>query len=167
SVMPSGNVRTADLNRIASTNASIGANVAEILDAPVRGSGGTSVYLRDVASAEVGTDIITGYAHVNGRRTVYIEVTKRSDASTLAVIQRVKEALPRMQAVCPPDVTISLVFDQSRYVTSAIRTLVNEGLLGAVLTALMVLLFLRDWRSALIVVITIPFALLSAVVWLW
>jgi multidrug efflux pump subunit AcrB len=167
SVMPSGNVRTGDLNRIASTNASIGADVTELLEAPVRGSSGPSVYLRDIATAEVGTDIITGYAHVNGRRTVYIEVTKRSDASTLAVIQRVREALPRMQAVCPPDVTVSLVFDQSKYVTGAIRTLVGEGLLGALLTGLMVLLFLRDWRSALIVILTIPFALLSAVVCLW
>ncbi len=166
-VMPSGNVRTGDLMRIASTNASVGANVSELLDAPVRGSGGTSVYLRDIATAEVGTDIVTGYAHVNGRRTVYIEVTKRSDASTLAVIRRVREALPRMQAVCPPDVTISLVFDQSPYVISAIRSLISEGLLGAVLTGLAVLLFLRDWRSAVIVIVTIPFALLSAVVWLW
>ena len=166
-VMPSGNVRTGDLTRIANTNATIGGNVAELLDAPVRGVSGPSVYLRDVATAEVGTDIVTGYAHVNGRRTVYIEVTKRSDASTLAVIQRVREAMPRMQAVCPPDVTISLVFDQSKYVTGAIRSLVTEGLIGALLTGLMVLLFLRDWRSALIVVTTIPFALLSAVVWLW
>jgi multidrug efflux pump subunit AcrB len=166
-VMPSGNVRTGDLTRIASTNATIGANVAELLDAPVRGASGPTVYLRDIATAEVGTDIITGYAHVNGRRTVYIEVTKRSDASTLAVIQRVKEAMPKMQAVCPPDVTISLVFDQSKYVVAAIRSLITEGLLGALLTGLVVLVFLRDWRSAVIVVLTIPFALLSAVVWLW
>jgi multidrug efflux pump subunit AcrB len=166
-VMPSGNVRTGELTRIANTNATIGANVAELLDAPVRGGSGPSVYLRDIATAEVGTDIVTGYAHVNGRRTVYIEVTKRSDASTLAVIQRVREAMPKMQAVCPPDVTISLVFDQSKYVTSAIRSLVSEGLIGALLTGLMVLLFLRDWRSALIVIATIPFALLSAVVCLW
>jgi multidrug efflux pump subunit AcrB len=166
-VMPSGNVRTGDLTRIATTNASVGANVSELLDAPVRGTTGTSVYLRDVAVAEIGTDILTGYAHVNGKRTVYIEVTKRSDASTLDVIRRVKEALPRMQAVCPPDVTVSLVFDQSKYVTAAIRTLLNEGVLGALLTGIMVLLFLRDWRSALIVIITIPVALLSAAVWLW
>mgnify|MGYP002381587761 CR=1 FL=1 len=166
-VMPSGNVRTGDLTRIATTNATVGANVAELLDAPVRGGAGPSVYLRDIATAEVGTDIVTGYAHVNGRRTVYIEVTKRSDASTLAVIQRVREAMPKMQAVCPPDVSISLVFDQSKYVTGAIRSLVSEGLIGALLTGLMVLLFLRDWRSALIVIATIPFALLSAVVWLW
>jgi multidrug efflux pump subunit AcrB len=167
-VMPSGNVRTGDLMRLASTNATIGGNVSELLDAPVRSSGpGPAVYLRDIATAEVGTDIITGYAHVNGRRTVYIQVTKRADASTLAVIERIKDALPRMQAVCPPDVKISLVFDQSKYVTGAIRNLVVEGLLGAVLTGLMVVVFLRDWRSALIVILTIPFALLSAVVWLW
>jgi multidrug efflux pump subunit AcrB len=167
-VMPSGNVRTGDLMRLASTNATIGGNVSELLDAPVRSNGpGPAVYLRDIATAEIGTDIITGYAHVDGRRTVYIQVTKRADASTLAVIQRIKDALPRMQAVCPPDVKISLVFDQSKYVTGAIRNLVVEGLLGAVLTGLMVIIFLRDWRSALIVILTIPFALLSAVVWLW
>lgn len=162
-VLPSGNVRTGELNRIATTNATVGANVGELLNAPVR----AGVFLRDIAGAEVGTDIVTGYAHVNGRRTVYIEVTKRSDASTLAVIERVKAALPRMQAVCPPDVTVSLVFDQSKYVTGAIRGLLSEGLMGALLTGLMVMLFLRDWRSALIVILTIPFALLAAVVWLW
>jgi multidrug efflux pump subunit AcrB len=167
-VMPSGNVRIGDLTRIATTNATIGANVAELLDAPVRVTGpGAAVYLRDIASAEVGTDIITGYAHVNGKRTVYIQVTKRADASTLAVIERIKDAIPRMQAVCPPDVKIDLVFDQSKYATGAIRNLAIEGLLGALLTGLMVLVFLRDWRSAAIVILTIPFALLSSVVWLW
>src|SRR5207249_2239723 len=65
------------------------------------------------------------------------------------------------------DVKIDLIFDQSSYVVNALRNLVNEGLLGALLTGLMVLLFLRDWRSALIVVTTIPFALLAAVVWMW
>src|SRR5258706_4008339 len=166
-VLPSGNVRTDDLLRIVSTNATISADVTEMLDAPVRGSSGTSVYLRDIAIAEIGTDVITGYAHVNGRRTVYIEVTKRADASTLDVIRRVKAALPAMQAVCPKDVSIELVFDQSKYVANSIQSLIREGLLGAVLTGVMVLLFLRDWRGALIVIITIPISLLAAVVWLW
>jgi multidrug efflux pump subunit AcrB len=166
-VMPSGNVRTGDLTRIASTNATIGGNLAELLEAPVRPGATPTVYLRDIATVESGTDIVTGYAHVNGRRTVYIPVTKRSDASTLAVIQRVKAALPAMRNAAPEDVDIRLEFDQSRYVVSAIRNLVTEGLLGAVLTGLMVLLFLRDWRSALIVITTIPAALLAAVVWLW
>jgi multidrug efflux pump subunit AcrB len=123
-----------------------------------------------VGTIDDSTDILVGYAHVNGRRTVYIPVTKRADASTLAVIQRVKEALPRMREVAQavgPDVQIDFVFDQSPYVVNAIEGLVREGLLGALLAGLMVLLFLRDWRSALIVVATIPFALLAAIIWLW
>jgi multidrug efflux pump subunit AcrB len=167
SVMPAGVVRTGDLMRIASANTSLGGNLPELLDAPVRTGAGPAVYLRDLATIEDSTDVVTGYAHVNGKRTVYIPVTKRSDASTLAVIRRIREALPAMHAVCPEDVQIRLEFDQSRYVVASLRGLVSEGLLGAVLTGLVVLLFLRDWRSALIVVTTIPFALLSAVVCLW
>ncbi len=166
-VMPSGNVRIADSTLIASTNAVVGANLQELANAPVRTGSGPTVYLRDIGVVENGTDIVTGYAHVNGKRTVYLQVAKRADASTLSVIHRVKEALPAMRAVVPEDVDIRLEFDQSGYVANAIRGLTFEGLLGAVLTGLMVLLFLRDWRSALIVVLTIPFSLLAAVVWLW
>ena len=166
-VLPSGNVRTRDLIRIASTNAALGGNIQELLDTPVRTGAGPAVYLSDIGTIQDSTDVIVGYAHVNGRRTVYIPVTKRADASTLSVIRATREALPRMRAVAPEDVKIDLVFDQSGYVVNAIRGLVNEGLLGACLTGLMVLLFLRDWRSALVVVATIPFALLAAVVSLW
>ena len=166
-VLPSGNVRTGDLIRVASTNATLGANIQEMMDVPVRLGSGPTVFLRDLGTIQDSTDVIVGYAHVNGRRTVYIPVTKRADASTLDVISRVKAALPAMRAVAPEDVKIEFVFDQSGYVLNAIRGLVNEGLLGAVLTGLMVLLFLRDLRSALIVVLTIPFALLAAVIWLW
>ncbi|HBY58672.1 MAG TPA: acriflavin resistance protein [Solibacterales bacterium] len=166
-VMPSGNVRTGDVTRIATTNATLGGNLNELMDAPVRPGAVPAVYLRDIGVIENGTDIVTGYAHVNGRRTVYIPVTKRADASTLAVLQRVKEALPAMRAAVPEDVEIRLEFDQSGYVVNAIRGLITEGLLGAVLTGLAVLLFLRDWRSATIVIATIPASLLAAVVWLW
>jgi multidrug efflux pump subunit AcrB len=162
-VMPSGNVRAGDINYIASTNAVLGANLDELLDAPVR----RGVWLRDVATIETGTDIVTGYAHVNGRRTVYIQVTKRADASALRVIQRVKRELPEMRKVVPDDVSVTLEFDQSGYVASAIRNLSFEAVLGALLTGLAVLLFLRDWRGALIVITTIPVSLLSALVGLW
>ena len=162
-VLPSGNVRVGDLNYIATSNAVLGATLTDLLDGPV----GPGVYLRDVASIETGTDIVTGYAHVNGKRTVYIQVTKRADASSLRVIERVKKALPEMRKVCPDDVSVTLEFDQSGFVRSAIQNLATEAVLGALLTGLTVLLFLRDWRSALIVVTTIPVALLSAVVWLW
>ena len=166
-IMPAGTVGTGDLMRIASTNAVLGGKLDDLLDTPMRLGSGPTVYLRDIGTVETGTDIVVGYAHVNGKRTVYIPVTKRSDASTLDVINRVRGALPRMKAVAPEDVEIRLEFDQSKYVVNSIRALMIESGLGALLTGVMVLLFLRDWRSSIIVIITIPFALLSAVVWLW
>ena len=166
-VMPSGNLFTGTLNRIARANTALGGNLPELLSTPIRPVSGTTVYLRDIGTIDNGTDLVTAYAHVNGKRTVYIPVTKRSDASTLDVIRAVKAAIPEFKKVVPNDVDVRLEFDQSPYVANSIRGLVTEGLLGAVLTGLMVLLFLRDWRSALIVVLNIPFALLSAVVLLW
>ena len=166
-VMPSGNMWTGDVERIARTNAALGANLQELMNAPVKPGAGTAVYLRDIGTIENGTDIVSAYAHVNGKRTVYIPVTKRADASTLEVINAVKTAIPSFKKVVPDDVNVRLEFDQSPIVLDSIRGLVWEGLLGAALTGLMVLLFLRDWRSALIVVVNIPFALLAAVVMLW
>jgi multidrug efflux pump subunit AcrB len=166
-VMPSGNMWTGTLNRIARTNAALGGNLEDLLSTPIRPKAGATVYLRDIGTIENGTDLITAYAHVNGKRTVYIPVTKRSDASTLAVIDAVKAALPKFRNAVPEDVDVSLQFDQSPTVTSSIGNLATEGALGAVLTGLMVLIFLRDGRSALVVVLNIPFALLAAVILLW
>jgi multidrug efflux pump subunit AcrB len=166
-VMPSGNMWTGDTNRIARTNATLGGNLDDLLSTPIRPVSGTTVYLRDIGTIENGTDIITAYAHVNGKRTVYIPVTKRADASTLAVIQRVKEAMPKFKAAIPDDVDVRLEFDQSGTVATAIRNLTTEGLLGALLTGITVLIFLRDWRSAMIVVLNIPIALFAAVIALW
>ncbi len=166
-VMPSGNMWTGEINRIARTNAALGGNLSELLSTPIRPVSGTTIYLRDIGTIENGTDIITAYAHVDGKRTVYIPVTKRADASTLAVIQAVKAAIPDFKKAVPDDVDVSLQFDQSPFVTNSLRALILEGVLGAGLTGLMVLIFLRDWRSAVIVVMNIPFALLSAVILLW
>ena len=166
-VMPSGNIATGTLNRIARSNAALGGNLPDLLSTPIRPGAGTAIYLRDIGTIESATDLITAYAHVNGKRTVYIPVTKRADASTLSVIDAVKAAIPEFKKAVPDDVDVRLEFDQSPYVRNAIRVLVEEGLLGAALTGLMVLIFLRDWRSALIVVLNIPFALLSAVILLW
>src|SRR5207247_3498349 len=126
-----------------------------------------TVFLRDVGEVRACSYIITSYALVNGRRTVYIPVTKRSDASTLSVVNLVKKNIPRFQSAVPADVKVSYEFDQSPYVTAAIAGLTLEGSLGAVLTGVMVLLFLRDWRSALIVVVNIPLSLLAALLALW
>src|SRR5204863_10219473 len=131
-VMPSGNMFTGETNRIARTNATLGGNLEELLSTPIRPVSGTTVYLRDIGTIENGTDIITAYAHVNGKRTVYIPVTKRADASTLAVIDAVKAALPNFKKVVPDGVDVRLEFDQSPFVTNSIRGLIIEGLLGAV-----------------------------------
>src|ERR1019366_9788606 len=134
---------------------------------PIRSQGSQTVFLRDIGSVEDSADIQTGYALVDGRGTVYIPMTKRADASTLAVAGLVKENLPRFQSVLPGDIEVSYQFEQSPYVTRAIGGLAFEGALGAVLTGFMVLLFLRDWRGALAVVLNIPLAILAASVALW
>jgi multidrug efflux pump subunit AcrB len=166
-VAPSGNLYDGTLNRIVRTNATLGPELNDLMATPIHPHSGTNVYLRDIGSIENGTDIVTAYAHVDGKRTVYIPVTKRSDASTLAVIQAVKAAIPSFKKVMPDDVDVQLAFDQSGYVSNAINGLVREALLGALLTGFVVLLFLRDWRSSLIVVANIPFALAAAVLLLW
>jgi len=165
-VVPSGNVRTDGLLRITPIN-SVVTNPQELRNLPIRTGAGPTVFLRDLGNVEDSTDIVTGYAHFNGRRTVYIPVTKRADASTLDVVNGVRQNLARLQAVIPNDIKMTFELDQSVYVRNALSSVLREALLGALLTGVAVLLFLRDWRSSLIVIATIPFALLSAVVALW
>ena len=167
SVQPAGNIRIGDFNNLVESNSALGGNLSELLRAPLRPGESPPTFLGDIATIESGTDIVTAYAHVNGKRTVYMQITKRADASTLDVIRRVRENLGAFKAVCPEDVDVRVEFDQSRFVTAALRSLVNEAALGALLTALMVLIFLRDWRSSVIVVATIPVSLLAAVIGLW
>jgi multidrug efflux pump subunit AcrB len=142
-------------------------DVHDLATIPLRTGPRAPVYIEDVGTVRDSTDFRTGYALVNGHRSVYILVTKRADASTLSVVNAVKAALPDMQAVLPADIHVSYEFDQSPYVTRSIWGVVSEGALGAVLVGLMILLFLRDWRSALIVLLNIPLALMAAVVALW
>jgi len=165
-ISPSGNATVGDKFPMVPIN-SVVKNIKDLEGVPVRAGVYPAVFLRDVAQVIDGSDIVTCYALVNGRRTVYIPVTKRSDASTLSVVKLVKENLPKFQGVLPADVKVSYEFDQSPYVTAAINGLFREGLLGAVLTGLMVLLFLWDWRSALIVVVNIPLSLLAGLFALW
>ena len=165
-IMPAGNVQIGDLQRIVPVN-SVVPDIADLSDLPIRTGSGPTVFLRDVGTVQDSSDILAGYALVNGRRAVYIPVTKRPNFSTLSVVSQVKANLPRFRSLVPQDIEISYELDQSGYVRGALLSVVREGLLGALLVGLMVLFFLRDWRSALIVVITIPFALLVAVVALW
>src|SRR5436309_2566298 len=165
-ISPSGNVMLGDKYPMVPLN-SVVKNIKDLDVVPIRAGTFPAVFVRDVADVQDASDIVTCYALVNGRRTVYIPVTKRADASTLAVVNLVKKNLPKFQSVLPDDVKVSYEFDQSPYVTRAINGLTLEGALGTVLSGLMVLLFLRDWRSAVIVVINIPLSLLAAVFALW
>lgn len=162
-ISPAGNIRVGDETLITPQNTVI-EDVQEFGDIPLQLGQGAAVYLRDIANVEIGSDVTTGYALVNGARSVYIPVTKRADASTWEVVQNVKKALPAMQAAVPEDITVSYEFDQSGYVINSLKNVLFEGGLGAILTGLMVLAFLGDRRGALIVVLTIPIALLSSVI---
>jgi multidrug efflux pump subunit AcrB len=165
-IMPSGSVNTDDLTRISPVN-SVVSDINDLLELPIRTGAGPTVFMRDIGSVSDSTDIPTAYALVNGRRAVYIPVTKRPSASTLAVVSEVKANLGRFQALVPDDIKVSYELDQSGNVSGALQSVLREAILGALLTGLMVLLFLREWRSSLIVMLTIPFALLTAVVSLW
>src|SRR5712692_205323 len=165
-ISPSGNMPIKSKYPMVPLN-SLFKNIKDLDSVPIRTGSYPAVFLRDVAEVRDASDIITSYALVNGRRTVYIPVTKRADASTLSVVNLVKKNIPKFQSAVPGDVKVSYEFDQSTYVTRAIAGLTLEGALGALLTGLMVLLFLRDWRSALIVVINIPLSLMGAVLALW
>jgi multidrug efflux pump subunit AcrB len=166
SIEPAGNANIGDYQMLVTTDSTV-QEITGLLDIPLHTGSGPGVYLRDVGSVSDSSDILAGYAVLNGKRTIYIPVTKRPDASTITVVNEVRNSLPRFQSLIPEDIKISYELDQSVYVREALSSVLHEGLLGALLTGLTILFFLRDWRSSLIVVITIPFALLCAVVALW
>ncbi len=159
---PSGNLRVDSIMYITSVN-SLESKVQHFGDIPIKSNGSTTIYVRDVATVADGADITVDYALVNGKRSVYIPVVKTADASTWDVVQNLKKHIPEMQSLLPDDVKISYEFDQSVFVMNSAKSLMEEGIIGAVLTGLVVLLFLRDWRSSLVVIITIPVSILSAV----
>jgi multidrug efflux pump subunit AcrB len=165
---PSGNIPIGDSYPIVPVN-SVVKDPQQLSTIPIR-TGSNPVYLRDVGIIQDAADAPAGYALVNGRRAVYILATKRAEASTLSVINHIKDALPKMKEALGADgegIDVRFEFDQSPYVTKAVEGVMMEGLLGAGLVGLMILLFLRDWRSSLIVVLNIPLALFGSILALW
>jgi multidrug efflux pump subunit AcrB len=163
---PSGNLALPNSFPIVPTNAVV-KNIQDLAAVPLKVTDKGSVFVRDIGEVSDGSDLMTSIAIVNGKRTVYMPVTKRSDASTLSVVELVKANLGKFKAACPEDINVTFEFDQSPWIIRAIDDLVKEGLLGAALTGLMVLLFLRDLRSAVIVIITIPIAIAASLLALW
>ncbi len=163
SIQPAGNADIGTTHALVTTDSTV-TQINDLLGIPLKLGSGPSIYIRDVGSVSDSSDLLAGYALLNGKRTIYIPVTKRPDASTLTVVEEVRQNLSRFQSLVPEDIKITYEFDQSQYVRNALMSVLREGIIGALLTGLTLLLFLRDWRSSLIVVITIPFALLTAVV---
>ena len=128
---------------------------------------GRNVYVRDVATVADATDLNYGYALVDGRKSIYVPIIKKNTASTLQVVSDIKKAMPVFKSVLPEDVDVSFAFDESPTVVTAVKNVATEGLIGAALTGLMILLFLRDWRSVIVVVFNIPMALLGSLCGLW
>lgn len=163
---PAGNIRIGEENLMAPIN-SIAKGPEELLRTPVRTSGNRTVYVGDVARVEDGADQTVGYALINGKRSVYLPIIKKSDASTLDAVRNLKASIPMLKNQLPEDVDVRYEFDQSTYIERSLSNLIHEGILGAIFTGLMILLFLGDTRGALIVVLTIPIAILSAVMVLY
>lgn len=163
---PAGNIRIGDENLMAPLN-SLAKSPEEFLNTPIKTGDNRTVYVRDVASVEDAADQTVGYALINGKRSVYLPIIKKADASTLDAVKNLKSALPMLKNQLPEDVNIRYEFDQSTYIERSLSNLIHEGILGAVFTGLIILLFLGDTRGALIVVLTIPIAVLSAVMVLY
>jgi len=159
---PSGNIRIGNTMFMATTN-SLENTVEAFGTIPVKTDNSNTVLLHDVGTIQDAADITTGYALINGKRSIYMPIVKTPDASTWEVVQKLKSKIPEMQSLLPDDVHITYEFDQSVFVMNSVKSLVTEGVIGAILTGLMVLLFLRDWRSCIVVVVTIPLSVLSAV----
>ncbi len=163
-VVPAGNLYAQAQMPLVPTNAMV-ANPQEMGKIPVKL--GSDVYIRDVATIEDTTDINYGCALVNGRKSVYIPVVKKDTASTLTVVRQIHDALPLFASAVPPDVSVRYEFDESPTVRAAIKSVATEGAIGATLTGLMILLFLHDLRSVIVVLISIPLSLTSSLVALW
>jgi multidrug efflux pump subunit AcrB len=128
---------------------------------------GRNVYVRDIAKVADATDLNYGYALVDGRKSIYVPIIKKSTASTLQVVSDIKKAMPVFKGVLPEDVDLDFALDESPTVVTAVNNVATEGLIGAALTGLMILVFLRDWRSVIVVVFNIPMALLGSLCGLW
>jgi multidrug efflux pump subunit AcrB len=141
--------------------------VKELDELPIRSDPGNNVYLRDVGHAEDSYAIQTSRVHINGERQVYVPIYRQQGASSLSVANGVKDRLKDMEQRCPPGTKLKFIMDQSIYVKEAIHSLVEEGAIGAILVSVMILIFLGNWRMTVIASLSIPLALLGAIIGLY
>jgi len=161
-VLPAGDQKIGALDFLVQTNASPIA-VATFNNLPIKTVDGATVYLRDVAYVHRGSPPQINAVLVQGKQAVLIQILKSGDASTLAVVAGIKNALPGIIRTLPPGVQIKTLNDQSGFVRDSVKEVVQEMITAAILTGLTVLLFLGSWRSTLIVATSIPLAILCSV----
>jgi multidrug efflux pump subunit AcrB len=163
SILPAGTQKIGDREYFVAVNSNP-RTVAELNDLPITLRNGTVIYVRDVAHVRDGYPPQTNIVRRDGRRGVLMSVLKTGSASTLDIIKNIKQRLPGIQNQLPTDFHISLVGDQSIFVRAAIAGVVREAVIAAVLTGLMILLFLGSWRSTIIIAISIPLSILTSII---
>ena len=132
-------------------------------DLPIKAANGTTVYIRDIANVRDGSPPQTNIVHVNGKRSVLMSVLKNGSVSTLGIISGIKAQVAAGKASWPDNLQIDAIGDQSLFVRAAISGVAREGVIAAVLTSLMILLFLGSWRSTIIIATSIPLAILGSI----
>ncbi|OXI84190.1 RND transporter [Burkholderia sp. AU31652] len=162
-VLPTGTAKMGQTEYRIDTNASAD-TVADISSLPVQTINGATTYLREVASVRDGFAPQTNVVRQNGQRGVLISILKSGDASTLKVVSDLKALLPKVIPTLPEGLTITPLFDQSVFVNAAVQGVIHEALIAAVLTAMMILLFLGNWRSTLIIAISIPLSIFTSLI---
>src|SRR5258708_17958863 len=162
-ILPAGSAKIAERDYQIKLNSS-----PKILDdmnnLPVKVVNGATVYMRDVAQVRDGYSVQTNIVRTNGTRGALLTVIRNGKASTLSIVQAVKDALPKIMASLPPELEVRELFDQSLFVRAAIGGVVREAIIAAFLTGMMIMLFLGSWRSTLIVCISIPLSILTSLI---
>jgi CzcA family heavy metal efflux pump len=161
-VVPSGTVKIGDFEYDVAQNASP-RTVAELNDLPIKQVGSSTIYLRDVAQVSDGFAPQTNIVRHDGMRGVLMTVLKTGRTSTLAIVQGIRDLLPRVATTLPPEMNIQPLADQAIFVRAAISGVIREAVIAACLTGMMILLFLGSWRSTLIIAVSIPLSILTSI----
>ena len=165
-IVPAGNIKIGSTQYVVKLN-NAADTIAAMNDLPVKAVNGGTVFLRDVGNVRDGNTVQANIVHVDGARAVLSTVLKNGQASTIDVVQGIKDLLPILKTQLPPELKIDVLSDQSLFVKAAISGVAREGAIAASLTSLMILLFLGSWRSTVIIATSIPLAVLSALIALW
>jgi len=165
-LIPSGIAEIGKINYAIEAQGMIG-NIEEFNDIVIAYDNGAPIYVRDIGRAEDASAIQTNIARVQGREQVYLPIFKSPGANTIAAVNAVKDAIPNLTDRMPDDVELNVIFDQSTYVRNSINGLLYAGIGGLVLVVLVLIVFLGNWRSALVVAISLPLSILFGFVGLY